>query len=68
MPRNVVVDGDVVAGGGGGVVAGGGGGVVDGAGVIVVVATAGSDGLAVCSVTDGGGGVGEGRKLDCTIC
>jgi len=59
MPRNVVDD-DVVEGGGGGVA---------GASVATAgVATAGRGGLVVLSVVDGGGGVGEGRKLDCTIC
>ena len=62
MPINVVVDDAVVAGGGGGVVDGGGGGAA------VVVATGARNGLAVLSVVDGGGGLGEGRKFDCTIC
>jgi hypothetical protein len=63
MPRNVVDD-EVVDGGGGGV-EGAGTGTGTGA---VVVTTAGRDGLAVLSVDDGGGGVGDERKFDCTIC
>jgi hypothetical protein len=82
MPRNVVDD-DVVVGGGGGIVVsgdvveGGGGGIVvagdvveGGGGGTVVVAAAVAvvrDGLAVRSEADGGG-VGERRKFDCTIC
>jgi len=58
MPRNVVDDGVVEAGGGGGAVS-------------TAAATGGTvatrSGLAVLSDVDGGG-VGERRKFDCTIC
>lgn len=62
MPRNVVVDGAVVDGGGGGV-----GDRCDGvtaAAAAVVVVAAGRDGLAVLSVVDEVDGLAADRKLD----
>ncbi len=59
MPRNVVDDGVVEAGGGGG--------AVSTAAAATAGAVAARSGLAVLSDV-GGGGVGERRKFDWTIC